>query len=51
MGSFINHVDMAGGWGWGFTIMPILLQKPYLVKWSTKGDESRGSITVHMVYG
>ena len=37
--------------GWGFTIMPILLQKPYLVKWSTKGDERRGSITVHMVYG
>ena len=35
-GSFINHVDMAGGGG--VYQLSILLHKPYLVKWSTKGE-------------
>ena len=34
-GSFINHVDMTGRRG--VCQMSILLHKPYLVKWSTKG--------------
>ena len=33
-GLFINHEDMKGE---GMSQMVILLHKPYLVKWSTKG--------------
>ena len=36
LGSFINHVDMAGGEG--VVKMSILLHKPNLVKMSTKGE-------------
>ena len=39
-GLWISHVDMAGGGG---CEMSVLLHKPYLVKWSTKGGGGRGS--------
>ena len=49
-GASINHVDMEGGRG--VSQMSMLLHKPYLVKWSTKGEGVTNiQKTVHMVYG
>ena len=46
-GPFINYVDMA--WVRGVCI---LLHKPYLAKWSTKGEGVKNiQITVRLVYG
>ena len=40
-GASINHVDMEGGRG--VSQMSMLLHKPYLVKWSAKGEGGQKS--------
>ena len=47
MGSFTNHVDMAGPGGGGLPNVHITTN---VVKWSTKGVK-KAPKTVHMVYG
>ena len=38
LGSFINHVDIAGGGRFAQCPLSIFLHKPYLVKGTTKGE-------------